>query len=42
MKAYKQLHGAERGFRGEPEAAGAVRLRVPEEGATVVHDAILG
>ena len=42
VKAYKQLHGAERGFRGEPEAAGAVRLRVPEEGATVVHDAIRG
>src|ERR1700712_255013 len=26
VKAYKQLHGAERGFRGEPEDAGAVRL----------------
>ncbi len=42
VKAYKQLHGAERGFRGEPEATGAVRLRVPDEGATVVHDAIRG
>jgi glutamyl-tRNA synthetase len=42
VKAYKQLHGAERGFRGEPEADGAVRLRVPAEGATVVHDAIRG
>ncbi len=42
VKAYKQLHGAERGFRGEPEVAGAVRLRVPVEGATVVHDAIRG
>ena len=31
-------HGADRGFRGEPEAEGAVRLRVPDEGATVVHD----
>jgi glutamyl-tRNA synthetase len=29
VKAYKQRHGAERGFRGEPEAEGAVRLRVP-------------
>ena len=42
VKAFKQLHGAERGFRGEPEAEGAVRLRVPAEGATVVEDAIRG
>ncbi len=42
VKAYKQLHGADRGFRGEAEAEGAVRLRVPEEGATVVHDVIRG
>jgi glutamyl-tRNA synthetase len=44
VKAYKQLHGAERGFRGEGEGEreGAVRLRVPEEGETVVHDAIRG
>ncbi len=41
VKAYKQQHGAERGFRGEAESSGAVRLRVPE-GATVVHDAIRG
>src|SRR5271154_4611513 len=27
VKAFKQQHGAERGFRGEPEAEGAVRLR---------------
>src|SRR6202140_5963479 len=40
VKAYKQQHGAEQGFRGKPEAAGAVRLRVPAEGVTVVHDAI--
>jgi glutamyl-tRNA synthetase len=42
VKAYKQRHGAERGFRGESEPEGAVRLRVPDEGATVVHDAIRG
>jgi glutamyl-tRNA synthetase len=42
VKAYKSHHGAERGFRGEPEASGAVRLRVPAEGATVVHDVIRG
>src|SRR5271166_4972024 len=42
VKAYKQLHGADRGFRGEPERDGAVRLRVPDAGSTVVHDAIRG
>src|ERR1700691_1476674 len=42
VKAYKQRHGAERGFRGEAQAQGAVRLRVPDTGATVVHDAIRG
>ena len=42
VKAYKLAHGADRGFRGEPEADGAVRLRVPDEGQTVVHDAIRG
>ena len=41
VKAFKQLYGAERGFRGEAEPSGAVRLRVPD-GATVVHDAIRG
>jgi glutamyl-tRNA synthetase len=42
VKAYKLLHGADRGFRGEPDRDGAVRLRVPAEGATVVHDVIRG
>jgi glutamyl-tRNA synthetase len=42
VKAYKQLHGAERGFRGESEREGAVRLRVPDQGETVVHDVIRG
>jgi glutamyl-tRNA synthetase len=42
VKAFKALHGAERGFRGEAEGDGAVRLRVPAEGATVVHDVIRG
>jgi glutamyl-tRNA synthetase len=41
VRVYKQQHGAERGFRGQAESSGAVRLRVPE-GATVVHDAIRG
>jgi glutamyl-tRNA synthetase len=43
VRAYKQLHGADRGFRGDPsQGSGAVRLRVPDEGVTVVHDAIRG
>jgi glutamyl-tRNA synthetase len=42
VKAYKQRHGADRGFRGEDEREGAVRLRVPDEGATIVHDVIRG
>ncbi len=47
VKAYKERHGAQRGFRGGEERsgdqkAGAVRLRVPDEGATVVHDVIRG
>jgi glutamyl-tRNA synthetase len=42
VAAYKQLNGAERGFRGKPEQQGAVRLRVPADGATVVHDLIRG
>src|SRR6516165_11243591 len=29
VKDYKQRHGAEHGFRGQPETSGAVRLRVP-------------
>ena len=42
VKAYKERHGHDRGFRGEPESSGAVRLRVPDEGATVVRDIVRG
>jgi glutamyl-tRNA synthetase len=42
VKAYKAEHGADRGFRGEAESEGAVRLRVPDEGEVVVHDLIRG
>jgi glutamyl-tRNA synthetase len=42
VRAYKDRHGADRGFRGSPEAEGAVRLRVPDDGETVVHDLIRG
>jgi glutamyl-tRNA synthetase len=42
VRAYKERHGADRGFRGEAQASGAVRLRVPSEGETVVRDLIRG
>ena len=42
VRAYKERHGADRGFRGEHESDGAVRLRVPDEGETVVDDIIRG
>jgi glutamyl-tRNA synthetase len=42
VQEYKRRHGAERGFRGASEASGAVRLRVPDDGATVVRDVIRG
>jgi glutamyl-tRNA synthetase len=42
VRAYKATHGADRGFRGETEGSGAVRLRVPDDGHTVVHDVIIG
>jgi glutamyl-tRNA synthetase len=42
VRAYKAQHGADRGFRGEAEESGAIRLRVPDEGQTVVHDIIIG
>jgi glutamyl-tRNA synthetase len=41
VKAFKERHG-NRGFRAEDEGTGAVRLRVPDEGATVVNDVIRG
>src|ERR687894_270140 len=41
VAAFKAEHG-NRGFRGSDEGEGAVRLRVPDEGATVVRDVIRG
>src|SRR6202011_1818997 len=32
VRAYKERHGSERGFRGDAESEGAVRLRVPDDG----------
>ncbi|MGI8505398.1 MAG: glutamate--tRNA ligase [Solirubrobacteraceae bacterium] len=42
VREFKARYGSERGFRGEPEAAGAVRLRVPDTGETIVDDVIRG
>jgi glutamyl-tRNA synthetase len=42
VKAWKAEHGADRGYRGTDEGEGAVRLRVPDEGETVVRDLIRG
>jgi glutamyl-tRNA synthetase len=42
VRAWKAEHGAERGYRGTPEAEGAVRLRVPDAGEIVVDDVIRG
>lgn len=42
VRAYKERHGADRGFRGTPEADGAVRLRVPDEGVTSFVDLVRG
>lgn len=44
VEAWKAEHGAGRGYRGTPtdDPAAAIRLRVPGEGETVVHDLIRG
>jgi glutamyl-tRNA synthetase len=44
VEAWKAEHGADRGYRGTPvdAADAAVRLRVPDEGETVVDDLIHG
>ncbi len=44
VEAWKAEHGAGRGYRGEPvdDPDAAVRLRVPDDGETVVEDLIRG
>lgn len=44
VKAWKAEHGSDQGYRGTPseDGTGAVRLRVPDDGDTVVNDLIRG
>src|ERR687897_1230499 len=44
VKAWKDRHGADRGYRGEAsdDPGAAVRLRVPDNGDTIVQDVIRG
>ena len=44
VKAWKDTHGSSRGYRGETsdDEGAAVRLRVPDDGDTVVDDQIRG
>ncbi len=41
VRAWREAHGNQ-GFRGADEGAGAVRLRVPDAGVTIVRDVIRG
>ena len=41
VRAYKDEHGADKGYRGTDEGEGAIRLHVPD-GELVVHDLIRG
>ena len=42
VRDFKARHGSERGFRGADQPDGAIRLRVPDEGETLVRDVIRG
>src|SRR6202049_5085572 len=42
VKSWKASHGYDRGFRGEPQDDGAVRLRVPDDGDTAFEDLVVG
>jgi glutamyl-tRNA synthetase len=42
VKAWKATHGDDRGFRGEPQNDGAVRLRVPDDADTAFEDLVVG
>jgi glutamyl-tRNA synthetase len=42
VKAWKAEHGDDSGYRGEDQGRGAVRLRIPDEGDTVLEDLVVG
>jgi glutamyl-tRNA synthetase len=42
VRASRERRGADRGFRGEPESTGAVRLHVPDHGHTSFDDLVRG
>ncbi|MEA2148037.1 MAG: glutamyl-tRNA synthetase [Solirubrobacteraceae bacterium] len=42
VRAYRERHGADRGFRGEPEDTGAVLMRFPDSGDAEVRDIVYG
>jgi glutamyl-tRNA synthetase len=44
VEAWKKVHGSGRGYRGTPtdEPGAAIRLRVPDDGETIVEDVIHG
>jgi glutamyl-tRNA synthetase len=42
VKAWKAEHGDDSGYRGKDEKHGAVRLRIPDDGDTIVDDLVLG
>jgi glutamyl-tRNA synthetase len=42
VAAFKRRHGDDRGFRGEDEGEGAIRLRVPDDGDTAFEDLVVG
>jgi glutamyl-tRNA synthetase len=42
VKAWKTEHGDDSGYRGEDQGHGAVRLRIPDEGETLVDDLVVG
>lgn len=44
VRAWKEEHGADCGYRGDPtnDPNAAIRLRVPDEGITVVNDIVKG
>jgi glutamyl-tRNA synthetase len=42
VREWKSRHGDDRGYRGTEQASGAVRLRIPDDGETVLDDLVIG